>query len=298
MRQSKFWKWSTLALLVALIIVIYLNGFPSINERSKEKTAERAVAFINENLLAGFATASLTSVKEIDGLYLLDIDLVSNLSGESQNATLYVTKDGKLLFPSAIDISSFKYAAPVEEGTEDVSLEAADDPILGNPEAVLTIVEYSDFECPFCGEVYWTVKLVLEEYPEDVQFVYKNFLIESHTFAQKAAEAAECANLQGKFLAYHDILFQNQDALGIDDLKKYAADVGLDTELFTRCLDSGAMAEEVALDMSEGLQEGVSGTPTFFIGEQKIEGNQKFAAFQTIIEEELAKMRQETNSSS
>ena len=294
MAQSNVWKWSTLVLFLILLINLYIVGFPSLKgDINKEMAGERAVAFINENLLVGFATATISSIEEINDLYFLDINLTSSLSGESQNATLYVTKDGNLLFPSAIDISDFEYTSPTEETPEDLSFIAAEDPIIGNPNATLTIVEYGDFECPFCGETYWTLELIFEEYPNEVKIVYKNFPLTSiHSFAQKAAEAAECANIQGEFTAYYNLLFQNQDALDIDDLKNYARDLGLDTEAFNSCLDSGAMEEEVARDTSDGAKEGVTGTPTFFIGEQRIEGNKKFAEFQAIIEEELLKMKE------
>src|SRR3989338_7168891 len=273
MAQSGFWKWSTLLLLVLMIIGVYTYGLPGkMTEQSQEQASERAVAFLNENLLAGFATASLET------------------SEEKENATLYVTKDGELLFPSAIDISDFQSEETITEEADIPSREASGDLIVGNPNATLSIVEYSDFECPYCGQVYWTMKLILDAYPEDVKLVYKTFPIPSHENGQKAAEAAKCANLQGKFNEYHDTLFENQDSLKEKNLKQYAEDLGLDTEAFDECLDSDAMAEEVAADQQEGIALGVSSTPTFFIGEQRISGNEKFSTFQKVIEEELAKI--------
>lgn len=308
MVRSSFWKWSTFLLLAVMIIGVYFYGLPNFGSQSKIEVSERTIAFVNDNLLAGFATADLQSVEEEGDLYKMNLNLISNLSDEVQNATLYVTKDGTMLFPSAIDISEYTYESVVEEeNTQTVQVEASNDPIIGNQDAPLTIVEYSDFQCPFCGQAYWTIKLVLEEYSDEVNLVYKNFPIPSHDYAQKAAEAGECANSQGKFGVYHDKLFENQDALTVKDLKQYAADLGLDTEAFNTCLDSDSMAKEVALDKSEGIDLGVSGTPTFYIGEQKFEGNGKFSDFQTIIEEELAKLSldtkeenstEETNSSS
>jgi len=292
MGRSTVWKWSTLVLLVLLVIAVYANGFPGFGSPDGDAAAEKAVAFINENLLAGFATATLVSVTEENDLYKLELDLTT-ASGLTQNASLYLTKDGELLFPSAIDLSAYEQAAPEENETQvDTEIVAAEDPILGNPDAKLSIVEYSDFECPFCGKAYWTVKLILDEYPDDVNLVYMNWPLPpgTHPFAQKAAEAAECANVQGKFAEYHDMLFENQDALAVEDLKQYAADIELDTDAFNSCLDSGAMADEVLADKEEGTNLGVTGTPTFFIGEQKVEGNQKFEDFKVIIDEELAKL--------
>ncbi len=296
MAQSGLWKWTTLILLVVIIVGIFMNGVPSFGGKlSQEFVSGKAIAFINENLLAGFATANLESATEEGDLYKLDILLVSNFTGEEQNATLYVTKDGNLLFPSAIDLSDFVYV--MEEKKEVTETELAtvvvegDDPIVGNPNATLSIIEYSDFECPFCGEAYWTIKLILEQYPEQVNLMYRNFpLPDKHPNAQKSAEAGECAHAQGAFAQYHDKLFENQDALTVEDLKQYAIDLELDVKAFNTCLDSGAMAEKVASDKQQGITAGVSGTPVFFIGEQKLEGNKKFSDFQVIIEEELAKL--------
>src|SRR3989338_2700143 len=290
MAQSGFWKWSTLLLLVLMIIGVYTYGLPGkMTEQSQEQASERAVAFLNENLLAGFATASLESATEENDLYKLEL-VISSETSEKKNATLYVTKDGELLFPSAIDISDFQSEETITEEADIPSREASGDLIVGNPNATLSIVEYSDFECPYCGQVYWTMKLILDAYPEDVKLVYKTFPIPSHENGQKAAEAAKCANLQGKFNEYHDTLFENQDSLKEKNLKQYAEDLGLDTEAFDECLDSDAMAEEVAADQQEGIALGVSSTPTFFIGEQRISGNEKFSTFQKVIEEELAKI--------
>ncbi len=287
MAGSGFWKWSTFVLLIILLIGFYVNGFPSLNG-NKEETSNKAVSFLNEKLLSGFATAQIKSIEEIGDLYALEIELISNLSVQTQNATIYVSKDGTLLFPSAIDISDF---VAEESNVEDIAFTAAEDPVIGNPDASLTIIEYADFECPACGETYWAIQLILEQYAEKVNVVYKNFpLTNKHKFSQKAAEAAECAHIQGQFEAYYDLLFQNQNDLAVDDLKDYAADLGLNTEAFDACLDSGAMAEEVAFDFSEGMEAGVQGTPTFFIGEQKLQGVQKAADFERVIEEELAKL--------
>ncbi|MDP3728868.1 MAG: thioredoxin domain-containing protein [bacterium] len=285
MAQSGFWKWSTLLLLLIIIVGIYMYGLPGrVTEQSQDKASEKALAFLNQNLLAGFATANLESATEENNVYKLEVNIISTVSDEEQNATLYITKNGDLLFPSAIDISDFQF-----EETQTFAVEAADDPVLGNANASLTIVEYSDFECPYCGQTYWTMKLVLADYADDVNIVYKNYLLPKHAYAQKAAEAAECANLQGDFTAYHDMLFENQDALNVKDLKQYAVNLGLDTAAFNECLDSGIMAEEVAADQAEGVALGVKGTPTFFIGEQTVIGSQEFAVFKLAIDEELAK---------
>jgi len=173
----------------------------------------------------------------------------------------------------------------------EVSLD--DDPVKGSPDAPVTIVEFSEFQCPYCGlYVRETFPKIDETYVKTgkVKYVFRDFPLTSiHPNAQKAAEAAGCAAQQGKFWEYHDILFTHQDALDVPSLKQYAADLGLDTAQFDACLDSGAMADEVAKDMADGQQYGVTGTPAFFVNGIKLTGAQPFEAFQELIEEELAK---------
>jgi len=151
----------------------------------------------------------------------------------------------------------------------------------------ITIIEYSDFECPFSSRAAPTVKQVLSTYGNKVELVYKHFPLSFHPNAQKAAEAAECAKDQAKFQEYHDILFANQQALSVDNLKKYAADLGLNTNKFNTCLDSGEKTALVQADFNEGKGKGVSGTPTFFIGDQQLVGAQPFDAFKQIIDAQL-----------
>jgi protein-disulfide isomerase len=156
-----------------------------------------------------------------------------------------------------------------------------------NPNAI-TIIEWSDFECSFCARAAPTVKQIKQTYGDQVNIVYKHFPLNFHPNAQKAAEASECARDQGKFWEYHDILFANQNALGVTSLKQYAADLGLDTAKFNTCLDSGAKAGIVAADMAEGRAFGVTGTPGFSVGGQLVSGAQPFSAFKQIIDQKLA----------
>ena len=172
----------------------------------------------------------------------------------------------------------------------EVSLD--NNPVKGSPNAPVTIVEFSEFECPYCG-VYSrdTYPQIAKAYIETgkVKYVFRHFPLNFHANAQKAAEAAECASEQGKFWEYHDVLFANQSALDVASLKKYASDLGLDTAKFDACLDSGRMADEVAKDAAEGASYGVTGTPAFFVNGLKRKGAQPFEVFQRLIEEELAK---------
>jgi protein-disulfide isomerase len=169
---------------------------------------------------------------------------------------------------------------------------ADNDPALGPENAPVTIIQFSDFQCPFSKRYFdETEQLILSAYGDQVRYVFRDFPLTSiHPQAEKAAEAARCAFDQGKFWEYHDMLFQNQGALDVDSLKSYAAALGLDQTAFNLCLNSGKYAEEVEKDIEDARSYGVTGSPTLFINGRKVVGAQPYAVFQNIIEEELAKI--------
>lgn len=134
---------------------------------------------------------------------------------------------------------------------------ASGDHVRGNPKASITIEEYSDFECPFCGQYYPIIKQVLANYSDKVRFVYKHFPLNFHPQAQKAAEASECAGEQGKFWEMHDKIFENQSGLSIEGLKRFATELRLNSQKFNTCLDSGKYAEKVRANYQEGVVRGV-----------------------------------------
>lgn len=172
---------------------------------------------------------------------------------------------------------------PAVEATVD------DDPSRGPEDAAVTIIEFSDFQCPYCARFQQqTLPQILSEYGDRVRFVYRDFPLTSiHPNALKAAEASECADDQGKYWEYHDLLFQNQSALDEESLKAYAASLGVDTDAFNECLDSNKHMSEVRKDLEDGIAAGVQGTPAFFINGQLVSGAQPFAAFQSVIEAAL-----------
>jgi protein-disulfide isomerase len=168
-----------------------------------------------------------------------------------------------------------------------------DDYVKGDPDAPITIVEFSDFECPFCGKFYsQTLPSIQQKYIDTgkVKFVYRDFPLDFHKSAQKAAEAAQCAGDQGKYWEFHDKIFENQPSLNLENLKQWAVDLGLNTNEFNQCLDSGKHYEEVQKDMKDGADAGVRGTPAFFINGVFLSGAQPFSAFEKIIEEELSSL--------
>ncbi len=166
-----------------------------------------------------------------------------------------------------------------------------EDKVKGDADAPVTIVEFSDFQCPFCGNFYnKTLGLIEDEYVKTgkVKIIFRDFPLSFHPEAQPAAEAAECASEQGKFWEFHDKVFSSQATMGAASYKQWAADLGLNTKQFNDCVDSNKYRSEVLADFADGQAAGVSGTPTFFINGQKIVGAQPFSVFKQVIDAELA----------
>ncbi|MDO8582011.1 MAG: DsbA family protein [bacterium] len=174
-------------------------------------------------------------------------------------------------------------AAPT--GITNASIATDDDPSIGPAGALVTIVEFSDFECPFCKQAFPIIRELMATYGDRVRYIYRDFPVSSiHDNAQKSAEAGACAHAQGKFWALHDKIFQNAPQITVPDLKNYARSSGLDMSLFTTCLDNGKFANEVQQDQSDGTALGVRGTPTWFFNGRKVEGVIPREVFMTLIE--------------
>ncbi len=174
-------------------------------------------------------------------------------------------------FMSEFSMSAALASQPVEDGTFDLA--TVDDPSLGKRTAAVTIVEFADFGCPYSQESSFVVRELALQYPDDVRFIYRNFpLSDIHPIAQKAAEAGECAQDQGKFWEYHDKLFQNQSSLTPDRFVEFAAELNMNVYQFKSCLDSDRYADEVLEDYQAGVEAGVRGTPTFFVNGNRIVG--------------------------
>lgn len=191
----------------------------------------------------------------------------------------------------------------VEPSVQPISISIDDDPIRGDQNAPIIIVEFSDFQCPFCARFQvQTLPLILEQYVDTgkVKFVYRDFPIQnSHPNAMPAAVASECAHEQDKYWKYHDMLFENQGvwnkvetASAIEIFKEFAIKLDLNQEQFNSCLDSGKYIEEISNDLKDGRNYGVTGTPGFFIGNEdigfvKLNGAQPFEAFKSVIDSQL-----------
>jgi protein-disulfide isomerase len=144
----------------------------------------------------------------------------------------------------------------------------------GPENAAVTLVEYGDYECPYCGEAYPIVKRIQQELGDKLQFVFRNFpLTAAHPHAEKAAEAAESAGAQGKFWEMHDALYEHQDDLTNDGLLRIAASIGLDEQTLKSDLASAKFEDRVYEDFMSGVRSGVNGTPTFFIDGVRFDGS-------------------------
>ena len=170
----------------------------------------------------------------------------------------------------------------------DVSVD--DDPSLGPENAPVTIVAFSDFQCPYCGRFALdTFDQLMAEYDGQIRFVFRDFpLTQMHPDSLGAHIAAECANEQGKFWEMHDLIFANQTALDTETLQGYAEQLNLDMTAFNSCLEDPAMEDEVMADVTDGGSYGVVGTPYFFVNGILIRGAQPLSAFESLINQELA----------
>jgi len=171
-------------------------------------------------------------------------------------------------------------------------------PVLGDANAKVTIVEFSDFQCPFCRS-FWkdTLPQIKKEYIDTgkVKLAFRHYPLSFHPMAQKTAEGAECANDQDKFWEFHDVVYEKQDAQGQgtitytnEDLATWAGEVGIDSAAFTTCLDSGKHASKITEDMSAGTAGLIDATPAFYVGDQLLVGAQPFSAFKAVIDQQLA----------
>ena len=206
-----------------------------------------------------------------------------------QQVVDYLTQQAKLVQQEALRKSLFAKAnvqillepprvmPTIGEGT----------PTKGPADAPLVIVEYTDYQCPFCSRVQPTLEQIAERYDGLVLQVFKNLPLPNHPQARAAALAALCAGDQGKYWEYHDWLFANQRTMNPDTMKAEAAELGLDTELFDTCFGQQAHAQQIAEDMAEARSFGINGTPGFVINGRVLSGAQPLEAFEALLDQEL-----------
>ena len=247
----------------------------SVEELSKAEVDAKVAPVTEDEKKAVYEAqkARLTGKSEAEGMRLVEQDLQQRRLGERRRVVV-----AELRAKGGVKIL-------IEPKRVAVSVD--DDPARGPKTAPVTILEFSDFQCPYCSRVEPTLKQIEERYGDKVRIVFRDYPLNIHPFAAKAAEAAACANEQGKFWEMHDKLFANQQKLTVDDLKGYAASIGLDAAGFDQCLDSGKHTEEWKKDLAEGTQYGVTGTPAFFVNGRFLNGAVPYDKFTAMIDEEL-----------
>ncbi|MFP3853433.1 MAG: DsbA family protein [Anaerolineales bacterium] len=175
--------------------------------------------------------------------------------------------------------------APVQETR--MQVETDDDPAIGPADAPITIVEFSDYNCPYCTKFHEeTFQALLDAYPNQIRFVYRDFPITSQE-SFRAAQAAECAGEQDAYWEFHDALFSGSAGLGLDAYQQYAQEIGLDADSLLTCIEEERFASEVEADARYAAELGVTGTPTFFINGVPLVGAQPLSRFTQIIDNEL-----------
>lgn len=190
----------------------------------------------------------------------------------------------------AVDVSPTSDAVAATDVPTRYDVPTDDDPAFGPADAPVTLIEFSDYECPYCQKWHNEVlPKLIEAYPDQVRFVYRDFPLTSiHSNAAPAAEAANCAGEQGQYWTYNNLLFEQSEGLGKDALVSYANQLGLDQEKFTECVDSRRHQEEVEADFEFASNFGIRSTPTFFINGRAVVGAQPFEVFQSLIDDELS----------
>ena len=202
-----------------------------------------------------------------------------------------------------LELKILEKQLPTKQPSIPLEISADNDPIIGNPDAPITIIEFSDFQCPFCARFHiQTLPTIMEEYIEKgtVKLVFRDFPIQSiHPNAVLASVAAECANEQGKFKQMHDILFEKQNewsnletVYAIELFNQYSEQINLEQEQFSSCLSTAKYVKEIQNDLNDGRTYGVTGTPGFFIGNQEmgfveLKGAQPFESFKKVIDRQL-----------
>src|SRR5262245_6018545 len=242
------------------------------------------------------AKVSLVTEKEIEDFYQANKARMRGDDTEVRQKIRAFLQQQKLTARREAFVESLRsqgnvvvHLQPPPASLVEVSIDGA--PIRGAADAPVTVVEFSDFECPFCKQTHPTLKQLLERYPGKVRLAYRDFPLDSiHPQARRAAEAARCAQEQGKFWEYHDVLFTQSPQLAPEDLRRYAAQMGLDVTKFDGCLSTGVHKAAVQRDLDEGNRLGITGTPAFFINGRTLSGAQPLEAFTRLIDQELARI--------
>jgi protein-disulfide isomerase len=263
------------------------------------EAAQRGVSvqqFMQDEIVAKIPAVT---PKQVEAFYEANKSRIKQpLEKVSEQITSYLQQQGQEQRRHAL-VKELQPRYPVTVALRAPKVEIATDgkPSLGSDNAPVTIVEFSDFQCPYCRQAQGALKQLMAAYEGKVKLVFRDFPLRSiHPQAQKAAEAAQCAAEQQKFWSYHDKLFA-ASGLQMDELKKFAQELGLNLEQFTACLDSSKYASGIDADMRAGQNAGVNATPTFFVNGYPLSGAASFERFKELVDAALeqAQSAQRTN---
>ena len=257
-----------------------------IDQAAKAKGVDRA-ALVEQEITAKIAPVSDA---DVTGWYEANRARVqgATLDQVRQPIRGYLTQE-RMQIVRARYLDTLKASTPVRVTLDPPrqQIASANSPSKGPSNAPVELIEFSDFQCPYCLRAHPTVAQVLNTYGDRVHFVYRHYPLPGHPNARPAAEASACAAEQDKFWPYHDRLFAEPGKLTDADLKKDAADLGLDSAKFNACIDTRKYKSTVDADVQAGEQAGVDGTPAFFVNGRMISGAQPFEQFKKLIDEEL-----------
>jgi len=257
---------------------------------SDDSISQHVIDYFQKTVTTPGLSFKVTKIEDADIPGWRKGNLEVALGQQTQNVAFFVSRDGHYLFRGdAIDLT----VDPLKQVMNKIKLD--DQPTRGPKDAKVTMVEYSDFQCPFCSRVYETLeKQVMKDYGDKVRFVFKNFPLASiHPWAEDGALASECAFQQGndQFWTMYNGLFSKQGEINKDNLKEKASEIatsgGLDVAKFQDCFDGKKALDAVKADESEAASLGVNSTPTFFINGRKLSGAQSYENFKQLLDQEL-----------
>ena len=290
---EQFQKNSEEAMDATILQALEAEGLPDVSDCLQDGQ-------FTETVQAGVAEGQMLGLNATPSFFINGYPLVGAQPYDVFQYAISLAESGELedAFRQAAGEQAAAQATATAQAAQPADVPLGDAPVKGDPDAPVTIVEYSDFQCPFCLRHFRQTMPQLESYIEagQVRYVFKDFPIaRTHPQAPKAHEASRCARELGgddAFWKMHDLLFANQETWAgnpnhVDVFKSLAPDAGLPQDDFNSCLDGGRYAEAVNADLVEGQQLGVTGTPTFFINGQRLVGAQPFSAFRQVIEQAL-----------
>lgn len=257
---------------------------------SREKLYQENIAKFSKGF-AGFAEMSEdTQLKTLKRMLGIKNDFKGPLKQEVMNRIVEKDKESTQQRKKEDFLKGIRAGTDIEITLErpelmHLDVQADDDPYLGAKDAKITLVEFSDYQCPFCSKAQSTLKDLLGKRKDTLKLVFKDLPLETHANAKTAAEAAGCANEQGKFWEYNDLLFENQHSLEAESLKEFAKNTGLDTEEFNNCLSSGRYQLEVEQDIADAQMAGITGTPAILINGYYISGQTSLAYLEEVIDD-------------